>query len=256
MQRRSFLTALVACTTFAGPAGAQSFLDKAKSALGGAGLPGVSGGGSGASSGGGLGSALSTGEISGGLKDALRIATDRTVSTVGKTDGYYGDPAIKIPLPGSLKLVQQGLSMAGYGSLTDDLQLKINRAAEAAAPQAKDVFVESIQQMSLDDARGILNGPDDAATQYFKKTMSNPLKDRMRPIVSDQLSQVGAVKSLDAVMGQAASVPGVPTPTSSLTDFTLDGALSGIFHYLAAEEKAIRQNPAARSTELLKKVFG
>lgn len=253
MHRRTLLVALAGGILLSGPVLAQSLLDKAKGALGG--LTGGSSSG-GTSSGGAQGSGLSVEQIGGGLKEALRVATDKTVSTVGKTDGYWGDPKIRIPLPASLQKVDQALKLAGYDTLTQDLQLRVNRAAEAAAPAAREVFVDSISQMTLDDARGILNGPDTAATQYFKKTMSSPLRDRMRPIVDQQLSQVGAVKSLDAVFAQAKQIPGIPTAGAGLTDFTLDGALAGLFHYLAEQEKMIRQNPAARTTDLLKQVFG
>ncbi|MEQ8398420.1 DUF4197 domain-containing protein [Thalassobaculum sp.] len=254
MHRRTFVTATLASVAcVATPAWAQSLFDKAGSLLGGGKAPGL-GGNSGTS--GALGAGLSNSEITSGLKEALRVATGRTVDTVGRTDGYFGDPNIHIPLPGSLKMVKQALDLTGHSDLTNDLELKLNRAAEAAAPQARDVFVESIQQMTLDDAAGILNGPKDSATQYFKRTMSSPLKTRMHPIVDAQLSQVGAVKSLDAMMGQAKAIPGVPSASGGLTDYTLDAALKGVFFYLAKEEAAIRDNPAARTTDLLKKVFG
>lgn len=257
VNRRDLISVMALGLLPTGPAMAQSLLDKAKGALGG--LTGKSSAGSsagGSTTGGDLGSGLSIEEIGGGLKDALRIATDRTVSAVGRADGYWGDPAIRIPLPASLQKIDQALKLAGYDRLTRDLQVRINRAAEAAAPQARDVFVESISQMTVDDARGILNGPDTAATQYFERTMTDPLKTRMRPIVDQQLSQVGAVKSLESVRAQAKRIPGAPSVSTGLTDFTLEGALSGLFHYLGEEEKAIRHNPASRTTDLLKKVFG
>lgn len=235
----------------AAPASAQSLLDKAGALFGGKAskIPGVSGGtGSGAGT-------LSNTDIIAGLKEALSVATGRTVDTVGKADGYLGDPKIKIPLPGSLQTVKQALDVAGYGSLTNDLETRLNRAAEAAAPEAKDVFIESIRQMSVDDAKGILNGPQDAATQYFRRTMSDPLKSRMRPIVDGQLSQVGAYKSLERVVSQAGALAGLTKPGAGLTDYTLDKALEGMFYYVAKEEAAIRANPAARTTDLLRTVF-
>ncbi|MGF1608880.1 MAG: DUF4197 domain-containing protein [Kiloniellales bacterium] len=231
------------------PAGAQSsLLDSAKDAL-----KGLGGSGGGLS---GSGGALSAGEIASGLSEALRVATGRTVEQVGTADGYNADPAIHIPLPGALKDVQKGLQMVGLSSLADDLELRLNRAAETAAPEAKEVFWDSIKQMSWDDAQQILDGPDDAATQYFRRTMSSPLKDRMKPIVDDALAGAGAIKSYDEMMGAYAKLPMMPDVKADITDYTLDKALDGLFHYLAVEEAKIRQNPAARSTELLQKVFG
>lgn len=227
------------------PAGAQSLLDKAKDALGGL------GGGDGAG-----GSALSAGEIAGGLTEALRVATGRTVEQVGVEDGFNADPAIHIPLPGALQDVQEALQMVGLSDLADELELRLNRAAEAAAPEAKAVFWESIEQMTWEDAQQILDGPDDAATQYFRRTMSSPLKERMKPIVDGALAEAGAIKSYDEMMGAYGKLPLMPDVKADITDYTLDQALDGLFHYLAEEEARIRQNPAARSSELLQKVFG
>jgi hypothetical protein len=225
---------------------AQSWLDKAKETI-----EGLSGG-----SGGGEGGALSDSEVAGGLKEALRFATERTVNTVGVEDGFNADPKIHIPLPKSLKTVQSALRQVGMSGMADDLELRLNRAAEAAAPEAKAVFFDAIEQMTWDDARQILDGPDDAATQYFRRTMSDPLKGRMRPIVDSQLAEVGAVRTYDDMMGQYDQIPFVPDAKANLTDYTLDKALDGIFHYLGKEEARIRANPAARTTDLLKKVFG
>lgn len=209
--------------------------------------------GSGAS--GGVGG-LSTGEITQGLKEALRVGSDRVVSQVGKTDGYNGDPAIRLPLPGSLKSVQSALRSAGMSGMLDDLELKLNRAAEVAAPKAKSIFIDAIAAMSVDDARKIYNGPDDAATRYFQGKMTKPLAAEMAPVVNESLSEVGAIKSYDSVMGQYKQIPFVPDAKADLTDYVVEKGMDGIFHYLAKEEAAIRQNPVKRSTEVLKKVFG
>jgi len=154
---------VVAAALLAAPAAAQlgDLLKKGQDVMGG-------------SSSGGAG-ALSTGDIASGLKEALRVGSERVVSQVGKTDGYNKDPAIHLPLPGSLKSVQSALKTAGMGGMLDDLELKLNRAAEAAAPKARTLFVDAISQMSIDDARKIYDGPKDAATQYFKSKMSTPL---------------------------------------------------------------------------------
>lgn len=215
-------------------------------------MGGQSGGG--ASS--GAGAALSTGDIASGLKEALRVGSERVVSQVGKTDGYNADPAIHLPLPGSLKSVQSALKAAGMSSMLDDLELKLNRAAEAAAPKARALFVDAISQMSIDDARNIYNGPKDAATKYFQSKMSKPLAAEMSPVVDKSLAEVGAIKSYDAVMGQYKQIPFVPDAKANLTSYVVEKGMDGIFLYLGKEEAAIRDNPAKRSTELLQKVFG
>jgi hypothetical protein len=237
-------------------AGAQSLFDQGKSLLDK--TEGVAGSKSGAaSSGGSSGASLSQGEIGSGLKDALKVASQRVVSRVGKTDGYNGDPAIRIPLSETLQKIESPLKAVGASGMLDDLQLKMNRAAEQAAPKALNIFTDAASKMSISDARGILNGPQDAATQYFKKTTSDSLTKSFHPIVDSALSQVGAVKTFNGVKSQAASLPFAGQEVSSfdLTNFTVGKALDGLFHYLATEEAAIRSNPAARTTDLLKKVF-
>ena len=212
------------------------------------------------SSGGSLGSSLSVGDIGSGLKEALRVATEKVTGRLGAADGFNADPAVHIPLPDSLQSVKKGLGMVGQSALVDDLELKLNRAAEAATPKAKQIFFDAVQKMTLDDARAILNGPSDAATQYFKRTMTPDLKTAMRPVVDQTVSQSGAVQSYNAVTGAAKSLPMVGNVVQSgpsmLTDHVLEKALGGIFSYLGQEEAGIRSNPAQRSTDLLKKVFG
>lgn len=202
------------------------------------------------------GGSASIAEMGSGLREALKLGTERVVGQVGRTDGYNADKDIHIPLPPALTRAQSALKMAGMSGLTDDLELRLNRAAEAAAPKAKSIFWDAIQQMTVDDAQRILNGPQDAATQYFRSKMSTPLAKAMEPVVSDSLSEVGAIKSYDAMMGQYRQLPFVPDVKADLTQYVLEKGLDGMFHYLAKEEAAIRTNPAARSTELLRKVFG
>ena len=238
--------ALVALIVSDGAALAQTNLfDKAKKALGTLGdtVPGGTG-------------ALSTDEIAAGLREALRVGTGRVVEQVGQTDGFNGDPDIHIPLPGPLKTVQSALKRVGMADMADDLELKLNRGAEAATPVAKELFIEAIGEMTLEDVQKIYEGPDDSATQYFKSKMSPSLAKRMAPIVDDSLADVGAVKSYDAMMAQYKSIPLVPDVKSNLTAYVVEKAMDGIFHYVAKEEAAIRNNPAARTTDLLKKVFG
>jgi Protein of unknown function (DUF4197) len=204
------------------------------------------------------GAGLSQNEIGLGLKDALKVASQRVIGRVGKADGYNGDPAIRIPLPDALQRIESPLRSVGAGGLLDDLQLKMNRGAEQAAPKALNIFVDAATRMSFDDARTILTGPQDSATQYFRRTTSGALTSSFRPIVNTALSGVGAVAAFNTVQTRAKGIPfiGQSIGDFSLTDFTVGKALDGLFHYLAVEEGSIRSNPVARSTELLRKIFG
>ena len=221
-----------------------SLFDKAKEAAGdyGISVPGAE--------------ALGSDEIAAGLREALKVGSERVVRQVGAPDGFNADPEIHIPLPGALEDVQTMLRKIGMAGLADDLELKLNRGAEAAAPEAKALFWQAISDMTLDDAKKIYNGPDDAATQYFKAKMSPPLAERMSPIVDSSLSEVGAVRAYDDMMAQYDAIPFVPDVKADLTGYVVQKALDGIFFYIAKEEAAIRNDPAARTTELLKKVFG
>jgi hypothetical protein len=198
---------------------------------------------------------LTTGEIASGLREALRVGTERVVAQVGTLDGFNGDPAIHIPLPGALRSVQSALSRFGMAGLADDLETRLNRAAESAAPEAKELFWQAIIDMTLEDVQRLYDGPDDAATEYFKSKMSRPLAERMVPIVEHSLLDVGAIRSYDQMMGQYRALPFVPDVKADLTAYVVEKALDGIFHYVAKEEAAIRTNPAARTTDLLKRVF-
>jgi hypothetical protein len=200
-------------------------------------------------------SALTEGEIGSGLKEALSVSTVAVVSQLGQVGGFNDDPAIHIPLPKTLKKVQKTLGKLGMGSMLDDLELKLNRAAELATPKAKKLFLDAISDMTLDDVQGILNGPDDAATRYFQRKMTPGLITEMRPIVDESLAEAGAVKAYDRTMGEYNDLPFVPDVKADLTDYVLEKGTDGIFHYIAKEEAAIRNNPAKRTTELLRKVF-
>ena len=199
---------------------------------------------------------LTNSEITNGLKDALRVGTETVVSQLGQSDGFNADPAIHIPLPDSLKQVKSALSAVGMSSMLDDLELKLNRAAEEATPPAKRLFWDAITAMTLDDVKGLYNGPDDSATRYFQDKMSSPLAVEMQPVVENALNQVGAVQAYDAVMGQYASLPFVPDVKADLNKYVVDKGMEGIFHYVAQEEAAIRNDPVKRTTDILQKVFG
>lgn len=200
--------------------------------------------------------ALSADDIGGGLKEALRVGTETVVSNLGTTDGFNLDPQIHIPLPEKLGQVKKVLGKVGMDSMLTDLETRLNRAAEIATPKAKTLFVAAINDMTLDDVMTIYNGPEDSATQYFKSKMSGPLAVEMKPVVDESLADVGAAKSYDAVMEHYNSVPFVPKVDADLSDYVVEKGMDGIFYYLAKEEAAIRQDPAKRTTDLLKRVFG
>lgn len=198
----------------------------------------------------------SLGEIGQAFKDALRIGTDQVVSQLGAVDGFNNDAAIHIPLPESLQNVKSLLGKIGMSQPVDDLELKLNRAAEAATPKAKALFFDAITKMTFADLKGIYNGPDDSATRYFQKTMSPQLIKEMQPIVENTLSEVGAVQAYDRVMGQYKNLPFVPDVKADLQDYVVQKGMEGIFYYVAKEEAAIRNDPKKQTTALLKKVFG
>ncbi|WDP83820.1 MAG: DUF4197 domain-containing protein [Desulfobacter sp.] len=193
---------------------------------------------------------LSMDEIIAGLKQALEKGSSAVVSQLSLQDGFNTDQNIHIPLPENLSMVKSLLDKAGLGSYTDDVELKLNRAAEAKA-----LFLDAIAQMEFEDAKAILDGADDAATQYFQEKMTPGLTRAMTPVVEQTLDQVGAVQAYDRMMGEYKSLPFVPDVKGNLTSHAVTKAMDGIFYYLAQEEKAIRENPAKRTTELLQKVF-
>ncbi|WP_417519319.1 DUF4197 domain-containing protein [Minwuia sp.] len=248
--RRFFLvlmTALPLALSLAGPAQADNLFGKAKNLLG-----NVTGGASSSDSAAGN---LSTGEIGAGLKEALRVGSARVVDQVSDVGGFNADPAIHIPLPDNLKKAQQVLGRLGMSNQLDELETRLNRAAEQASVKAKALFVDAVKAMTIDDVMQIFNGPDDAATQYFRRQMTPGLKTEMRPVVDSSLADVGAVQTYEQTVGQFSKVPLMPDLRADLTDHVLDLGLAGIFHYLAQEEAAIRNNPAERTTALLQKVF-
>lgn len=199
---------------------------------------------------------LSATRIADGLKEALQIGTANTVARTGKEDGYFGNPLIKILLPEKFQTVEKGLRLAGYGAQVDEVVLSMNRAAEAAAPEAKRIFWDAITSMTFDDAQQILNGHDSAATDFFKNRTSASLYKTFRPVVDHTLNTVGTVEKYNAMTGKVRQLPFIKSPLLDLNDYVTNKSLDGLFLILAEEEKRIRENPAARVTDLLKDVFG
>lgn len=203
----------------------------------------------------GMAGPLSESEIAAGLKEALATGTQRAVNRVGVPDGFWRNAAINIPLPDQVKKVEKTLRTFGQGRLVDEFHLSLNRAAEAAAPEAVTIFGSAIRAMTLADARQILNGPDNAATEYFRGKTLPALSQRFRPVVQNATASVGATRKYKDLSAKISRyVPGYEL--QDLDAYVTDRALSGLFRTLADEELRIRQDPAARTTELLKRVFG
>lgn len=245
---RRFVVAVMACAVLAAsPANAQGLLEKGQGFLEKA-LEAVPEGVT--------GEALSEADIDSGLREALRVGTERVVATLGQVDGFNTDADVHIPLPGSLATVQTALGRVGLSSLADDLELRMNRAAEQAVPEAKELFFNAISEMTLEDVQGILSGPEDAATRFFQGKMTPPLTDRFAPIVNTELADAGAIQAYDKMIGDYDKIPFVPSVEADLAPYVVEKALDGLFLFLAREEAAIRTDPVKRTTDILKKVFG
>jgi hypothetical protein len=200
--------------------------------------------------------ALSNEEIAAGLKAALSQGTRAAVTNLGRADGFWGNAAARIPLPPALSRLERSVRGVGMGGLVDQFHLTLNRAAEQAVPVAADVFAESVSALTLNDVRGILTGPKDAATQHFRRTTSGTLGSRFRPIVANATAKAGVAQSykrLTTGAGPLAIALGAPT---DLDGYVTQQALEALYGQVAAEEARIRANPAARSTEVLRRVFG
>ncbi len=198
----------------------------------------------------------SVAEMGEAFKEALQIGSENVVKQLGNIDGFNSDPAIHIPLPEELKTVKTMLSKIGMSQSVDDLELKLNRAAEAATPEAKKLFIQSIKDMTFEDVKAIYEGPEDSATRYFQSQMTPALIEEMRPIVDNSLAQVGALQVYDNVIGQYKTLPFVPDVKANLSAHVIQKGMDGIFLYIAKEEAEIRKNPVKQTTALLKKVFG
>lgn len=210
--------------------------------------------------------ALSQDQVVAGLKQALGKGVTQAVNSLGHSGGFLTNLTVKIPLPGKLQSVEKALQMAGQGQMADDFVASMNHAAEQAVPVAADVFGDAIQQMSITDAKNILSGPDDAATQYFAKTTRTNLFARFYPLVQKSTDQVGVTAKYKEMLGKFSSVNSlgslfggsspVKFDAGDIDTYVTNKALDGLFKMVADEEKNIRANPVARTTDLLKTVFG
>jgi len=191
-----------------------------------------------------------------GIKEALAVGTERAVQSLSRENGYFGNAAVKILMPSSIQKVADVARMAGYQKQVDEFVLSMNRAAESAAPLASRYFGDAIRDMSLEDVRGILAGGDTAATEFFRRKTNDQLYAAFKPIVSQKVSEVGTTRAYKDMMGRYESVPLAGGQSLDLDDYVTRKSLDGVFHMVGEEEKKIRTNPAARTTDLLKAVFG
>ena len=189
------------------------------------------------------------------LKEAISIGANNAVKSVSKNDGYFGNQAIKILMPEKIKMITDGLSKIGYQKQVDDFILSMNRAAEIAAPKARTFFIDAIKEMTFDDARKILNGGDTAASDYFEGKTKDKLYNEFKPIISSSMNEIGVTRYYKDMTSKFTSLPFMKTETLDLDHYVTNNALDGLFYMIGEEEKKIRTDPAARVTELLKKVF-
>jgi hypothetical protein len=199
---------------------------------------------------------LSNKDAVGGLKEALTQGAGTAVGMLGKSDGFLGNPKVKIPLPENLHKAEGLVRNFGGAKYVDELETAMNRAAEAAVPEAKTLLVNAIKSMSVEDAKGILTGGEDAATQYFRRTTSAPLGEKFKPIVQKAIAKVKLADKYDEFAGKAAKFGLVKDSDAHLDSYVTQKALDGLYLMMAEQEKAIRQDPVSAAGSLAKKVFG
>jgi hypothetical protein len=199
---------------------------------------------------------LTTAEVGEGLKEALIKGISNGSDLASQVDGYFKNPTIKIPFPPDVKKVEDRLRQIGLGGEVDKFVMTLNRGAEDAAKEAKPIFIAAIKQMTINDAWAILKGEPDAATQYLKRTTSSELKNKFMPVIQNSLDKVNATKYYGDIVNKYNSIPLVQKVNPDLNDYATDMAIQGLFTMIANEEKNIRQDPVARTSELLKRVFG
>lgn len=198
---------------------------------------------------------ISSQDAASGLRAALSQGIDAAVGRLGKPDGFLGNPRVTIPLPPALDKAERGLRLVGMGGDADKLKVAMNRAAESAVAEAKPVLKQALTHMTLSDAKGILTGGDDAATQYFRRTTSQTLTARFKPIVARATAQVKLASLYDRYAGKAAQFGLVSSQDAHLDDYVTAKALDGLFTEMAEEERAIRRNPLGQASSLIKRVF-
>ncbi|WP_018876344.1 MULTISPECIES: DUF4197 domain-containing protein [unclassified Thioalkalivibrio] len=190
------------------------------------------------------------------IREALRVGTERTVERTGREDGYWGNALIRIGLPQELEQAGDVLRRVGFAREVEDLERRMNRAAESAAREAVPVFVDAIRGMRPEDVQGVLRGADDAATQYLRGASESTLRERYMPIVREQMERADVYRVYQPLRDAAGRIPGLEALDVDLDRYVTDHALDGLFTILADEERRIREDPAARTTQLLREYFG
>jgi uncharacterized protein DUF4197 len=201
-------------------------------------------------------SSLSNDKIAAGLKEALKVSTTKAVAATGRPDGFLRNEAIKILLPDKFRSAGKGLRLVGMGPQLDELEVGMNRAAEQATPLAKQIFLSALMRMSIDDARRILSGNETAATEYFRSASSEELTTAFKPIVHMSLQNVGVVRQYGQLTQNSLAAPLLQNQKFDLDTYVVGKTLDGLFYVLGQQETQIRKNPAARTTSILKEVFG
>jgi hypothetical protein len=202
-----------------------------------------------------VGPGLSESKVASGLKQALQVGSENAVKIVGKPNGYFGNEAVKIGMPKDLHLLESGMREIGFGPKIDEFILSMNRSAEAAAPAARKIFIDAIFAMTFEDAKRILSGDNTAATQYFKQKTTGHLTDAFTPVVKKTMQENGVARQYDALTEQYKNIPFAKSQSLDIDHYVVSKALDGLFYELGEQEKQIRTNPAARTTDLLKEVF-
>jgi Protein of unknown function (DUF4197) len=202
-----------------------------------------------------VGPGLSESKVASGLKQALQVGSENAVKIVGRPNGYFGNPNIKIEMPKDLHLLESGMRELGFGPKIDEFILSMNRSAEAAAPAARKIFIDAIFAMTFEDAKRILSGDNTAATEYFKQKTTGQLTDAFTPVVKKTMGENGVVRQYDALTEQYKNIPFAKSQSLDIDHYVVSKALDGLFYELGEQEKQIRTNPAARTTDLLKEVF-
>ena len=199
---------------------------------------------------------LSDQDVTHGLKDALVEGAAKAVATLGRTDGFLLNDKVRIPLPESLQKAESVMKMLGQGKRLEELKTSLNRAAEAAVPEAKTLLVDAIKKMSVADAQAVLTGGDDAATKYFRQATETKLHERFLPVVGKTVNRYKLTDQYNRIAGNASKAGLIGKEQADMAEYVTAKALDGLFLMIAEEEKAIRQDPLGRSSEYVRRVFG
>lgn len=240
---------LAACLALATPAYAFDWSEMLKGVIGKPATPPTDAAASGIE-------ALSATDINAGLKEALTRGAEAAVAQLGQPDGFFGNATLKIPLPPSLQKAEKAMRMVGMGKQADELVLSMNRAAEAAVPEAKTLLVDAVKEMTLEDARGILTGGQTSATDFFRRKTEARLTERFTPIVKATTDKVGLAQQYNRYAGMAAQFSLVDQSQSNVEQYVTQQSLDRLYRLIGEKEQAIRANPMQAGSDLLKKVFG